>query len=274
MKDHSANSVRPFGCRKTDIAASRAANASLGFTLLELLASMAILALIAAILFAAFDQASRGWQRAENRVETFTQARAALDLMAKDISQAIATTNISFLGSKTNVAFVAPVSTDTNDIVDLLEVVYLINNGGYLERRISAFRDGPAYWDFYSPPAQGWPDTTSVTTTVADNIVSLRFDYLGTNGVFVSAFSPLSPWWNSTTLASTWSSIPAATAYIPGPEVMTNRTPAGVQITLRAIDTSAARRLQPGMTATASNNIIQQAAQTFTTFVAIPNRQP
>jgi prepilin-type N-terminal cleavage/methylation domain-containing protein len=249
-----------------------------GFTLLELLASMAILAIMAAILFAAFDQASRGWQRAENRVETFTQARAALDLMAKELSQAMATTNISFLGTATNIAFVASVSTDPSDVVDLLEVVYQVNNGGYLERRTDAYADntlGFTPWDFYSPPAQGWPSTTSLTTTVADNIVSLRLDYLGTNGVFVSTFTfPSPPWWNSTTTASAWSGIPAATAYTPGPEVMTNRTPAGVQITLRAIDSRTARGLRPGMTAAVSNNIIRQAVQTFTAFVAIPNRQP
>src|ERR1017187_5655727 len=95
-----------------------------GFTLLELLAAMAILAVMVAMLFAAFSQASRAWLMAENRVETFTQARSALDLLSRELSQAIATTNISFLGSTTNVAFIAPISSDPGDLVDLEEVVY------------------------------------------------------------------------------------------------------------------------------------------------------
>jgi prepilin-type N-terminal cleavage/methylation domain-containing protein len=262
MKRDSAISVHRFGCRKTDIAASRAASASLGFTLLELLVAMAILALMVAMLFAAFGQASRGWLQAENRVETFTQARAALDFMSRELAQAIATTNISFLGGVNNVAFVAPVSTDTNDVVDLLEVVYRLD-GGRLERQVTAFAAGSA-WNFYSQP-QNWPTTTGITNAVADNIVSLRFDYLGTNGVFIASPS----WWNSTTIASIWSDNNPGTL-----EVMTNRTPAGVQITIDAIDSKTAARLQPGMSAAASNNISKPARQTFSTFVAIPNGQP
>jgi prepilin-type N-terminal cleavage/methylation domain-containing protein len=237
-------------------------NTEAGFTLLELLAAMAILALMVAMLFSAFNQASRAWLQAENRVETFTQARAALDLMSREISQAIVTSNISFLGSATSVAFIAPVSTDPTDIVDLEEVVYRLN-GGYLERLVTPFSAGNV-WDFYAQP-QNWPATTSSTVTVADNIVSLTFTYQNTNGV-------LEAFWNSTQLPSVWSANKNFTS-ASFPAGMTNRTPAGVQIEIDAIDSRTAARLL-GVSAAVSNNIITPAVKAFFTFVAIPNRQP
>ncbi len=258
MRKGSAIRVLRFGCRNTDIAAARAANASLGFTLLELLVAMAILGLMVSMLFAAFGQASRGWLQAENRVETFTQARAALDFMSRELSQAMATTNISFLGGVTNVAFVAPISTDLVDGADLLEVVYRLN-GDRLERQISGFID--VDWDFYTDP-QYWPSTTSITNTLADNVVSLQLSYVDTSGV-----NPPTASWNSTTAAA-WFGIVAGSA------PMLDRAPAGVQITIGLIDSKTANRLQPGMSATISNNIIIPSRRTFTTFVAIPNRQP
>lgn len=249
MNARTSNSIR-FGAR--------------AFTLLELLASMAILTVIVALLFSGFSQANRAWLQSENRVETFVQARAALDFISKELSQAMATTNISFLGSANSVAFIAPVSTDPTELVDIEEVVYLLN-GHKLERQVSAFIDGPTWWDFYTSP-QNWPTTTSLIATVAENIVSLQLDYVGTDGVF-------RVFWNSTTAAGWSGAIPSGSTDVR-PETMTNRTPAGVVITLRVIDSRAAKRLQPGMSFTVSNNIITQAKQTFTTFVAIPSRQP
>src|SRR5664280_2130498 len=79
------------------------------FTLIELLASMAILSLIMVMLFSAFEQISKAWTNGENRVETFTQARAILDLMSRELSQAIATPKIPFsLQDKRHIYFVAP----------------------------------------------------------------------------------------------------------------------------------------------------------------------
>ena len=243
-----------------------------GFTLLELLAAMAILAIMVTLLFAAFGQASRAWLLAENRVETFTQARAALDFMSRELSQAIATSNISFLGNATNVAFVAPVSTDPANLVDLEEVVYRRNNQtARLERQVTPFSAGTLTWDFYSRP-QAWPDTVDSTVPLADNIVWLKLSYVDASG---NTIGPPS-FWNSTPVISTpWAAGQAGTA------TMTNRAPAGVQIEIGAIDSRAATRLQaiaPGGTNAANvgpyTNMVKQATKYFTTFVAIPNRQP
>jgi prepilin-type N-terminal cleavage/methylation domain-containing protein len=249
---------------------SRIAFGRAGFTLLELLAAIAILAIMITLLFQAFGQASRAWLQAENRVETFSTARGALDLMSRELSQAIATTNIPFLGSANSVAFLAPVSTHPSELVDLEEVVYALN-GSSLERRVTPFSAGAA-WDFYTQP-QTWPGTTSSIATVADNVISLSFSYVNTNGAYET-------FWNSTQAASTpWSGGNSFTA-ASWPAGMTNRAPVGVQITLSMIDSKAAARVSslggvgnPGFT-NAFTNIVNQALKTFSTFVAIPNRQP
>ena len=289
------------------------------FTLIELLASMAILGLIMVMLFSAFDQINKAWLQGESRVETFTQARAALDFITKELAQAIATTNITFIGDSHNLAFIAPVNGGAN-AVDLVEVVYrpgwtsksgvpdqtkvfvdTINTWPTkLVRRTSRFDALPAEgwdygqgtacaigpWDFYtispiSTPNPNWPETSvsNQTAVLAENVVSLDFKYVDASG------SPPQSYWNSNVkLASSWTRElltaipPGLVAGPPGPggsPVMTNGAPAGVQITIGIIDSKAAIKLKALTPGSAPwNAVMSQATRTFTTFVAIPNRQP
>ena len=55
------------------------------FTLLELLISMAVLSLLMALLFQIFELAMQTWQRAEQRTESFREARAALHIISRDL---------------------------------------------------------------------------------------------------------------------------------------------------------------------------------------------
>jgi len=55
------------------------------FTLLELLISMGVLSLLMALLFQIFELAMQTWQRAEQRTESFREARAALYIMSRDL---------------------------------------------------------------------------------------------------------------------------------------------------------------------------------------------
>lgn len=176
-----------------------------GFTLIELLTSLAILAILSSLLFAAFSQASKAWLLGESRVETFTQARAALDFMSRELSQAIVNPSVSFLGTNYAVAFVAPVANGPGDDVDIEEVVYRLSDSSAftgagdpsqvfvdsrppmrLVRRISANRSinpvstPPAYCQQYYGPGlalpladawnfyfdlYNWPETSDPTRT-------------------------------------------------------------------------------------------------------------
>lgn len=274
----------------------------LGFTLLELMAAMAVFALLLVILFAAFNQASKAWLQSENRVETFTNARAALDLMSRELSLAMVTTNVSFLANIDSLAFVAAASTSTNDGVDLIEVVYrlsyafgsdpIFNNATApfkLVRRTSGHIPGgpcqnyygggggcPNAWDFYN--YLDWPETSDPTNTaiVAENVVSVRYKFYDIAG---DAFD----YWNSAGVNAWCNEIGGGTPCVrfnppgqPAPTYVTNRAPAGVKITLGVIDSRAARRLAAvgGIGTAAGIAITNQATQYFSTFVSIPNRQP
>ena len=64
-----------------------------GLTLIELLASFAILAMIVTLLGVALNTASDIWHSARTRTRVVAQARAVMDTMAQDIRQAVADTN-------------------------------------------------------------------------------------------------------------------------------------------------------------------------------------
>ena len=236
-----------------------------GFTLIELLAAMTILAILVAGLFATFSQASRGWLQSENRVETFSQARAVLDFMARELTQTMTTSNISFLGSATNVAFVALISSDTN--VDLVEVVYQQTRSNVTNTLTRGVWTYPVYsiapQNFYSSSYYNtWPAAVTVSNiTLADNVMSLTLSYTDTSGTSQSN-------WNSTA-SSGWSGIS------PGTPTMANRAPAGVQITIGILDSRAAARLATvgGASTITGQAITNQATQYFSTYVAIPNGQ-
>lgn len=60
-----------------------------GFTLVELLAAMAVATLLMALLMTLLDSAFRLWQGTEARIEASREARAALGMMAADLQNAV-----------------------------------------------------------------------------------------------------------------------------------------------------------------------------------------
>ncbi len=261
------------------------------FTLLELLASMAILVVLVGLLFAAFTQTNKAWLQGESRVETFVQARAALDFISKELSQALVTTNVPFAANYDSLAFIAPVSDDVNDRVDLVEVAYRLSwyvstagndpNGVFVDhvgqwpkklvRRSATFTStsGWSYgqgsstttpWDFYTNP--DWPETASSNRTaiLAENVVSINFEFRDSDLVKTD-------YWNS-------ASTPAWSHELQGPLAagvanMIGRTPTGIQITLGVVDSRSANVLRSGLTNTpvAWSNALNRVTQYFTTYV-------
>jgi prepilin-type N-terminal cleavage/methylation domain-containing protein len=318
-----------------------------GFTLIEMIASVAILVGMSYLLFAAFNQTSKAWLQGESRVETFTAARAALDLMSRELAQAMVNTNAlqffgtnyvnpcgPFLDANGALAFIAPVGDKYGSRVDLAEIVYRLSQpnalckgdpAGFftntippyrLIRRFTPYADsqstitnlywdygqgfadyhpGKNPWDFYNSSGfsyTNWMETSASNNTqvLADNIVSLNFQFVSTNGLVYN-------YWNSIPTKSVWlSELPAGSvpdptsaggsaamdanhdAFSYGDQYMTNHAPAGVYITLEAVDSRTATRLQALTSNGAINNLgaftnmLNQAVQTFTTFVAIPNQ--
>jgi prepilin-type N-terminal cleavage/methylation domain-containing protein len=228
-------------------AAVRGRKSRAAFTLIELMVSMAILGLIMAILFSIFEQVNKAWLNSENRVETFTQARAILDLLSREVSQAVATPTITFYGKDINdIYFVAPLNTDSGGLADLCEVGYEFDpNQLTLRRRFT--QSANAAWDFYANPA-GWWRTfdTSKDVILADNgILNVSFYYYDANGNAITYGVPV------------------------------NKLPYSVVISLDAVDSRTFARLKliPNV-GTAWVPITNSTLRSFSTTIYLPNSSP
>jgi hypothetical protein len=198
------------------------------------------------MLFAAFNQASKAWTAAENRVETFTDARAVLDIMARELSQAVATPNITFHGDNQTVCFIAPVNSDPANYADLCKVGYEYTTGSPYEWKIVRHFTAPTAvgggldWDFYTNP-NWWQssdfDPNEDSPLATNSILNLQFTYLNANG----------------------------TPYTVVP-FTANTLPAAIVISLDAIDSRTAARLRL-VNPAAWLPITNSALRSFTTTV-------
>jgi prepilin-type N-terminal cleavage/methylation domain-containing protein len=66
------------------------------FTLLELLVSMAILAVLIVLLMSIMDGATKLWRQSENRVDSYREARAAVNAISGDLDSMLISTNMNF----------------------------------------------------------------------------------------------------------------------------------------------------------------------------------
>ncbi len=67
------------------------------FTLVELLLAMVIISLIVVLMASILGGVSRAWVTGEQRVETFQNGRATLELVARDLSQAVISPKLQFI---------------------------------------------------------------------------------------------------------------------------------------------------------------------------------
>jgi prepilin-type N-terminal cleavage/methylation domain-containing protein len=234
------------------------------FTLTEILVSMAILGLIMVVLFGIFEQVNKAWLTSESRVETFTQARAILDLMSRELSQAVATQKITFRGEANKVYFIAPVNTNPANQADLCEVGYEFESTdlpGKPTLKITRRLTQPTplnigaggYWDFYANPAAWWAVTSfdpSTEAVLATNcILNLQFQYLKKDGTLFPT-----PYQSQFHL---------------------NSLPYAIAIYVDAVDsrTAARLRLVPNV-GTAWQPITNSTLRSFSTIVYLPNTAP
>jgi len=113
------------------------------FTMLELLVSMAVLSMLIVLLLSMVDNATKMWRLSENRVDAYREARAALNVIARDLASLYGSTDANFfyvdreptalpevasqLDGKLFFVTALPVDAQggaTNDISDLCTVGY------------------------------------------------------------------------------------------------------------------------------------------------------
>jgi prepilin-type N-terminal cleavage/methylation domain-containing protein len=110
-----------------------------GFTLLELLVAMAVMTLLVVMLMGLVDGAAKLWRTNENRVESYREARAALNLIASELRTIHASTNSNFFNLQTNsadadstLAFLTALPLDAQSSTnksDLCAVAFFLSEG-------------------------------------------------------------------------------------------------------------------------------------------------
>ena len=137
-----------------------------GFTLVEILIALAILAVIVTSTFVIFRSSAQSWQKGEKRSERYHNARIAMGKMSTEISQAVVSENklSKFIGDNEEVGFVSFVST-AEGIFELVEIEYWLDeNVRFLMRNEDIDPD----FDFSSQ------DNSDI---LAENITLLQFSY-------------------------------------------------------------------------------------------------
>lgn len=88
---------------------------SRAFTILELLVAMAIFSLLIVMLMGMVDSASKLWRETENRVDSYREARAAINIISHDLANALAGTNLNAIRINEDAySFLNNAETDTN----------------------------------------------------------------------------------------------------------------------------------------------------------------
>ena len=137
-----------------------------GFTLVEILISLAILAMIVTSTFTIFRSASQSWQKGEVRSERYQNARNAISRMSSEISQAVINSSVlcKFTGDKNAVSFISFVSTDSG-VFELSEVKFWLDSD---KRLLMRNDDVEPDFDF---------TTYDHSDILSDNISELEFSY-------------------------------------------------------------------------------------------------
>jgi prepilin-type N-terminal cleavage/methylation domain-containing protein len=226
-----------------------------GFTLLEMLVSVAIMAMLVLMLFTAFHQGQRGWIHGEKRTRSFQEGRRILDTIANDVALAITSTNASgiwFRGDSHNMYFVAPLATQNatwtnntaiNEVVDLAFVGYQYVSGspaGYFRRQLTLPTQNQVLpgqnWDNHVYSASATSGSTNCVIT-SNIVLSASFKYINQSGAEQNN-------WSSTEL------------------------PRAVRIYLEIVDPETVKQIQAGGDAA---KLTAAAKRTFQTQIALYN---
>ncbi|MBF0475994.1 MAG: type II secretion system protein [Deltaproteobacteria bacterium] len=108
-----------------------------GFTLIEVLLSLTIIAMMLAIIFSSMSVGFKAWEKGEKAIDNITQESIALTLMARQIRSAyvqplllIKGSNPFFRGGPNSVRFISTFSLTNGNRTGLVQVCYKLFEGG------------------------------------------------------------------------------------------------------------------------------------------------
>jgi len=106
-------------------------NRQKGLTLVEILITTLLMAILATTLIFVFKGGYTSWGRTKSRIEVYQNARVALEEMGRELSGALISEDnvIYLLGAASQVDFVCSKESDESDKYDLCEMRYYLNEG-------------------------------------------------------------------------------------------------------------------------------------------------
>jgi len=271
-----------------------------GFTILELLVTTALLVIITGLLLSIFGKSSDAWISAQQDIERHRSARIGLELMNRELLQALMSTSaikyrgsgdittsaaVNFFGFPTSVFFIASGSTDEADPGgDLYEIGYTLNvNSGKLYRystpptNDTTILPSPIWNVRATEPANipepwEWPallDTflynpsSEPDSLVAEGVVDLRFYYSGPSLVGVTNS------WATTNVGDVYFTGPGSTPLLPA------SLPTTVDIHITTMPVTKWKQWRQLVLSGSPNapSITNQYSRTFQTTVHINNRE-
>lgn len=213
------------------------------FTLLEVLVAVTVLGLLVVLLMGLVDSATKLWRANENRVETYREARVALNMIASELRSIVPSTNSAYFflensnnneDSKIGFLSAMPLSSqDADSKSEVCAVGYFLAEGNLSDLDSSSEKTWNLYRYFLesnqtrerllgdASAPNLWPATEMVpgdirTEILARNVVSFKLRaYL----------------WNST--ASAWET------WVPSTQ---SPTPDLVEIEIEAVNSDSSRR--------------------------------
>lgn len=171
---------------------------SAAFTLVEILVAVAILAVLVVLLASLLGGVSRAWVSGEQQVETFQDGRAILNLMSRELAQAVISprlqmaqdvnlpSNASERVGASNLFWQANLNSTTAG--NLCEVGYFLDSNFRLMRFFVPPTDATNYQIFSSAPSDiaapwtGVVGTATLNTTVSSNVIALWIRCFDANG--------------------------------------------------------------------------------------------
>ncbi len=181
------NSSPPFRCPDGD--GRRAARS---FTLVEILAAVAVLAIILALVARIMALAGATWTQGKKRANNFVKARAALDIVTRDVQQGIFRDDMpafSAGGGVTNAFYTLRQSGSQAGGRSLSLVCYQIQAGATnaMLQRMAA----PLPWGTPLPFGQGTIPTATFTNAqdIVDGVLCLAVSFVRPDGVLTNAYT-------------------------------------------------------------------------------------
>ena len=180
---------------------------SMGFSLVEVLAAMTVLAIMVVLVARLFADSSAAWQTGMSRAENNLNGRASVEFMAREISQMLADDRISMVVQNNNrtdlygathsdtIAFATlnhyAEYRSSNPYRDVQQVIYYpegMTDGRFIIKRHVVENERQSSFACYQNRNwwQGMPQTGE--QAFGENTAQLKFYCFNTNGAYVANF--------------------------------------------------------------------------------------